>query len=451
MDAIRIDPLSAPPSESTHLGVTRKRRHAEGFVGNVRLAFLFSPRDDGERLESDMFPGIVVLPESPDPQGWRDFVIHREVLDIMIRSLICFTVVCACWNSAFSDGLGIGSPAPPLTLSRFVKGEPVKKFEAGKIYVVEFWATWCGPCKTSIPHLTKLAKKYPQIVFIGVDIKEPDTSAIDDMVKEFGEKMDYRVAVETHADGEKNGEMDQNWMVAADQPGIPTAFVISAEGKILCIEHPQGLDRPLSEIVAGTYDLAAATKTFLAKREKDRLEREHLRKLKELLETEPNSGLWAKFDKLVVEAPEIALGIKVRKITHAARSDEFRKKAIEWADELIGLPGAEPEMLNDIAIELNELETGSSDINACALRAVTRADRLSRHQDPAIIDTLARTLFYGGDLEGAIKHQKEAIKLSYAAGDPELITEAKQHLIEYQKAVDAAAKTDPKPAETKSK
>ncbi|MCX6345732.1 MAG: TlpA disulfide reductase family protein, partial [Armatimonadetes bacterium] len=67
--------------------------------------------------------------------------------------------------------LEVGSVPPPLKVFKWVKGKPVTKFEKGKIYVVEFWATWCPPCRTSIPHVTELAKKYAgKITFIGVSI-----------------------------------------------------------------------------------------------------------------------------------------------------------------------------------------------------------------------------------------------------------------------------------------
>jgi thiol-disulfide isomerase/thioredoxin len=47
-------------------------------------------------------------------------------------------------------------PAPPLKVSKWLKGEEVKRFEPGKVYVVEFWATWCGPCIAFMPHLAEL-------------------------------------------------------------------------------------------------------------------------------------------------------------------------------------------------------------------------------------------------------------------------------------------------------
>src|SRR5262245_37959460 len=72
--------------------------------------------------------------------------------------------------------LVIGSPAPALQAEKWVKGAPVASFEKGKTYVVEFWATWCGPCIASMPHLSALSRQYKDkgVTIVGMTTKDPD-------------------------------------------------------------------------------------------------------------------------------------------------------------------------------------------------------------------------------------------------------------------------------------
>ena len=158
---------------------------------------------------------------------------------------------------ANASDLGPGSPAPALEVNKWYKGTPVKTLDKNKTYVVEFWATWCGPCIESIPHVTELAKKNKDVTFIGVSIWEEDEGTkIKDFIAKMGDKMDYNIGYSGNQTG-----MAQSWMASAGPNGIPAAFIIK-NGQIQWIGHPMTMEKPLAEIKAGTWNLNEFKKEF---------------------------------------------------------------------------------------------------------------------------------------------------------------------------------------------
>src|SRR6185503_13787017 len=112
------------------------------------------------------------------------------------------------FSSAAETALKVGDPAPKLQTGKWVQGDPVKEFEKGKAYIVEFWATWCGPCRVSIPHLNEIHNKFKGkgLVVIGQDCAERDESLVAPFIKKMGDKMTYRVALDDKQ-GSKTGKM----------------------------------------------------------------------------------------------------------------------------------------------------------------------------------------------------------------------------------------------------
>ena len=136
-------------------------------------------------------------------------------------------------------------------------GPEVKAFEPGKVYVVEFWATWCGPCVVMMPHLGDIQEELgPKgVTVIGFTAKDPNNTPeqVAKFVEKRGDKLGYTIAF---AD---DRETYDAYMKAAGQDGIPCSFVIGKDGKIAYIGHPLFLDEVLPKVLAGTWDAAKGT------------------------------------------------------------------------------------------------------------------------------------------------------------------------------------------------
>jgi thiol-disulfide isomerase/thioredoxin len=139
----------------------------------------------------------------------------------------------------------LGDPAAPLAIKEWVKGNPVDVKDGKNIYVVEFWATWCPPCRRSIPHLTEIQKKFKDkgVVVVGVSDEAPAT--VKPFVQKMAGQMDYTVAID---DGRKS---NRGYMLAYGQNGIPHSFIVGKDGKVVWEGHPMdGLDEALARLVA---------------------------------------------------------------------------------------------------------------------------------------------------------------------------------------------------------
>ena len=122
----------------------------------------------------------------------------------------------------------LGMDAPALKIKDWVQGQPVDLL-AGKgkqITVVEFWATWCGPCRASIPHLSDLQARFKNKNVAIVGISDEPLAKVKPFVDKMGDKMQYVVATD---DARKTSTA---YMEAFGERGIPHAFVVDKQGRI---------------------------------------------------------------------------------------------------------------------------------------------------------------------------------------------------------------------------
>jgi thiol-disulfide isomerase/thioredoxin len=177
------------------------------------------------------------------------------LLNFWLLLLLCIIAACSFAQNDPSPSLNIGDPAPPLRVNGWIKGTPISKFEKGKVYVVEFWATWCSPCIAAMPNLSVLAGEYrDRVTILGIDVYEKKTTSIEKVkafVDSMGKRMDYHVATDD------SNFMVTGWLDASGEKdnGIPKTFVVNAEGKLAWIGHPKDLDEVLPKVVNNTWNI----------------------------------------------------------------------------------------------------------------------------------------------------------------------------------------------------
>ncbi|MDX2115645.1 MAG: redoxin family protein [Planctomycetota bacterium] len=294
--------------------------------------------------------------------------------------------------------LTVGDKAPPLTIEKWVKGEPVSGFAQNKVYVVEFWATWCGPCISAMPHLSEIQAKYKDmgLTVIGVTSVDRKGNTLE-KVQQFlqskkGERAQYAIAWDT------DRTTNTAYMKAAQQSGIPCSFVIDQEGRIAFIGHPLELDEVIPAVLGRSWNISEARSKHEFRFEGD-----------------------AKLDQFM-----------------AAMADHKLDEAAKLGSELVSRYFKDDSMvLNELAWTIVDPDENYArrDLDL-AQRAALRAAELTENDDPSVLDTLARVHFLKGEHDKAISIQTKAVSLA----EDDFKKELEATLASYRSAKESAGK-----------
>ena len=373
-----------------------------------------------------------------------------------------------------AQDLTIGSKAPKLDIEHWVsngngKFKPVKEFEAGKVYVVEFWATWCGPCVMSMPHLAATQEKYAEKGVQLISVSDEDLETVEGFLKRQVKNADKDDTENTYGrltsvyclttDPDKS--VNEDYMDAAGQNGIPTCFIVGKSGQIEWIGHPMEMDEPLEKVVGDSWDRA----TYLAKFKKEQQFGLLMAKVSRPMQTGNIKAALKVLDKAREEAAgdeatlsaieDIAVRISVfgamkkiqegdavtaladiDAIAKTAKPAQKQQLAMAKCKALISVVADSGKMDDQAAKALSEIAE-SKEIDATSLNelawtvyeAASNDDKFSKPliaaatvaaekavakepENGPILDTLAHLLFIQGNVARAIELQTKAIKTS---------------------------------------
>lgn len=143
---------------------------------------------------------------------------HRP---IRMARLLTGLLLAACAGIAAAAAPATGSAAPDFTL-RTLDGSNMRLQEQrGKVVLVNFWATWCGPCRKEMPHLNRIADKYRAsgLVMLGVNVDDDVRNAAD-VAGKLGVK--FPVLLDT----------DKKVSKLYDLATMPSTLVIDRNGRV---------------------------------------------------------------------------------------------------------------------------------------------------------------------------------------------------------------------------
>ncbi len=350
----------------------------------------------------------------------------------MLKMLLAGVACAAIVSPALAQDvtLKVGDKAPMLESVEWIKGEEVTSFEEGEIYILDFWATWCGPCVASIPHINELQQKYKESKVNVIGVAVWGSQGNEEFVEKRGDGMDYRVAVDI------DDKTADAYMKASGQGGIPTVMLVDREGEIAWIGHPMmGLDTAVELMVKDEFTQERMEEEMARIQKEEEARQAKIQPVMMRVQTALQGEDWAEAEKALTELVALeksflngaAPYLYVAK-AKLGKTDEARKYA---ADLMSSVFKDDAQALNGMCWTIVGPDSPLTDEEMDTQLAVTigeKAAELTDNDDADVLDTLARAYYVDQQLEMAVKTQKKAVELS--GGN----TEFQGRLDEYEEA-----------------
>ena len=315
-----------------------------------------------------------------------------------MRALTIVGVLLALLLSATAraaDELKVGDPAPSVGVEEWIQGEV--SVGEGSPYIVEFWATWCAPCRKSIPHLNKIYEKYRSLglTVIGISDEVKDVPKVRAFVRKQGSRMTYPVAID--------GGAKEDWFEAADRKGIPSVFIVDATNTVVFIGNPleRDFESIVHKVVEGRYNpklerFAKPKLEAAARAEKRRNWRDAYRHLDEVIE----------------ENPTVFFEVAVKKYRIMACEERNEADATEYGTKLVRNYRKDAPALRDLATMFASSNDECLLSTSLAEKAADALVSLEGDSSSLALSVSAMVAYHEGDFDRAVAEQKKAWRLA---------------------------------------
>lgn len=333
---------------------------------------------------------------------------------------------------AAEESLTIGSSAPEINVEHWVqdgggKFKPVTKFATGKVYVVEFWATWCGPCVASMPHLAELQKNYADKGVQVVSISDEDLETVEKFLErevrgakpgDDGKVQTYKGLTSTYClTTDPDRSCHTSYMEASGQNGIPTAYIVGKDQKIEWIGHPMSMDEPLKKIVADKWDRKKFAEEFSEQQQAQLL----MANLSGLMRKGDTAGALVMVEEALAKAKsdEAKQQFGMIRLQIQLNDKGSQEKLPQILAEAYETHAKNTQLINAIAWTLVQRMEGGQPADKAILavtrKAIEKAAKEGKGDErAAILDTASHVQFQDGDIDAALKTQTEAVEIASA-------------------------------------
>lgn len=340
---------------------------------------------------------------------------HRLFFHTRVLALVFLATLCMSGEAFAQNKLKVGDKGPKIDIKEMVQGELPK--QGSQPYVVEFWATWCGPCMKSIPHLNELYKDLKSSGFTIVGISDEKMSKVKPFVQRKGKNMSYPVAIDSGA--------KQDWFKAAGQRGIPSAFVVDASNTIMWIGNPldPAFDKIVKDVAKGNFNPVMQRKAA-----------PKLKAAERAAKIRNFDQAYMHMDEVIALDKKVFLPVAIDKYRMKLDQEKNPEAAKAYADELIVMYADDKRSMKVICLFFAADPDVSENNLGHARRAADALLATSGRRDVQALSASAAVAYHSNDLDRAVREQKMAWMYAQKDSKPTLKGDLDKYLAAQRRA-----------------